>query len=108
METDIKKLSQRWKLLPGSVPSQNLPRKTSTKQERKLPVKQQITAKSTPRRTQKTSVSNNSPFALPWSYYEEPMTKVVGVQTDSTLSDLLYHDYSLYHTDFNIYIYICF
>ena len=34
------------------------------------------------------------------------MTKVVGVQTDSTLSDLLYHDYSLYHTDFNIYIYV--
>ena len=47
---EIKKLFLRWKLLPGSFPSQDLPGKSTTsKQERKLPVKQQITVKSTPK-----------------------------------------------------------
>ena len=41
-EKGIKKYFRRWKLLLGSVPSQNLPDKTTTlKQERKLPVRQQ-------------------------------------------------------------------
>ena len=40
LKTDIKKSSMRWKLLPGSVSSQNLQDKTFTpKQERKLPTK---------------------------------------------------------------------
>ena len=45
----------RRKLLPGSVPSQKLPRKTTTPKQRILSVRQQITVKSTPKRTQKTS-----------------------------------------------------
>ena len=90
----------RWKLLPGSFPSQNLPGKTTTpKQERKLPVRQQITVKSTPRRTQQASLSITSSLALPLLNYKEPMTKDVGTQTNNTLFELLDHDYSLYHTD---------
>ena len=58
METDIKKPFLRWKLLPGSAFSQNLPGKTTApKQERKLLVKRQITVKSTHKRTEKTSLS---------------------------------------------------
>ena len=45
MEKNIKNSFLKWKLLPGSVPSQNLPVKTTTsKHERKLPVKRQITS----------------------------------------------------------------
>ena len=56
-EKDIKKSFLRWKLLPGSFPSQNVSGKSTTpKQEQKLPVRQQITVKSTPKRTQKTSL----------------------------------------------------
>ena len=101
-EKDIKKSFLIWKFLPGSFPSQNLPDKTTTpKQERKLPVRQQITVKSTPKRTQKTSLSITSPLALPLLNYEEPMTKDVGTQTNNTLFELLNHDYSLYHTDYS-------
>ena len=100
-EKDIKKSFLRGKLPPGSFSSQNLPGKTTTpKQERKLPVRQQITVKSTPKRTQKTSLSITSPLALPLLNYEEPMTKDVGTQTNKTLFELLDHDYSLYHTDY--------
>ena len=92
----------RWKLVPGSVPSQNLPDKTTTpKQERKLPVKRQIIVKSTPKRTQKTSLSITSSLVSPFLNYEEPMTKNVGTQTDNTIFELLDHDYSLYHTDYS-------
>ena len=92
----------RWKLLPGSFPSQNLQGKTTTpKQERKLPVRQQIAVKSTPKRTQKTSLSITSLLALPLLNYEEPWTKDVGTQTENTLSEMLDHDYSLYHTDYS-------
>ena len=92
----------RWKLVPGSVPSQNLPDKTTTpKQERKLPVKRQIIVKSTPKRTQKTSLSITSSLISPFLNYEEPMTKNVGTQTDNTIFELLDHDYSLYHTDYS-------
>ena len=101
-EKDIKKSFLRWKLLPASFPSQNLPGKTTTpKQERKLLVRQQITVKSTSKRTQKTSLSITSPLALPLLNYEEPMTKDVGTQTNNTLFELLDHDYSLYHTDYS-------
>ena len=66
MEKDIKKSFLKWKLLPGSVPSQNIPGKTTTpKQRRKLPLKQQITVKSTSKITQKISLSISSPLALP-------------------------------------------
>ena len=86
METNIEKSFLRWKLLPGSVPSQNLSGKTATpKQERKLPVKPQIFVKSTPKRTEKTSLSITSSLALPLLNYEEPMTKDVETQTDNTL-----------------------
>ena len=62
----IKKSFLRWNLLPGSFLSQNLSGKTTTpKQERKLPVRQEITVKSTPKKTQKTSLSITSPLALP-------------------------------------------
>ena len=99
-EKDIKKSFLRWKLLPGSFPSQNLPGKTTTpRQERKLPVRQQITVQSTPKRTQKTSLSVTSSLALPLLNYEEPMTKDLGTQTNNTLFELLDHDCSLYHTD---------
>ena len=65
------------------------------KQERKLSVRQQITVKSTPKKTQKTSLS------ITLLNYEEPMTKDVGTQTNNTLFELLDHDYSLYHTDYS-------
>ena len=92
----------RWKLLPGSFPSQNLPGKTITsKQERKLPARQQITVKSTPKRTQKNSLSTTSPLALPLLNYEEPVTKDVGTQINNTLFELLGHDYSLYHIGYS-------
>ena len=87
-------------MLPGSFPSQNVSGKSTTpKQEQKLPVRQQITVKSTPKRTQKTSLSITSPLALPLLNYEEPMTKDVGTQTNNTVFELWDHDYSLYHTD---------
>ena len=101
-EKDIKKSFSRWKLLPGSFPSLNLPGKTiKPKQERKLPVREQITVKSTPKRTQKTSLPITLPLSLPLLNYEEPMTKDVGTQTNNTLFELLDHDYSLYHTDYS-------
>ena len=104
-EKDIKKPFLRWKLLLGSFPSQNLPGKITTpKQELKLPVRQQITVKSIPKRTLKTSLSITSPLALPLLNYEEPITKDVGTQTNSTLFELLNYDYSLYHTDYSKYI----
>ena len=99
---EIKKLFLRWKLLPGSFASQDLPSKSTTsKQERKLPVRQQITVKSTPKWTQKTSLSITLPLAFPLLNYEEPVTKDVGTQTNNTLFELLGHDYSLYHTDYS-------
>ena len=88
-------------MLPGSAPSQKLPGKTTTpKQERKPRVKRQITILSTPKITQKTSLSITSPLALPLLNYEEPMTKDVGTQTSDILFELLDHDYSLYHPDY--------
>ena len=89
MKTDIKKSSLRWKLLSGSVPSQNLPDKT-------LHQNISIPGKWTPERTQKTSLSVISPLALPLPNYEEPMTNDITTQTDNTLFKLLDHDYSLY------------
>ena len=89
-------------MLQDPFPSLNLPGKTTIqKQERKLPVRQQITVKSTHKRTQKTSLSITSPLALPLLTYEEPMIKDVGTQTNNTLFELLDHDYSLYHTDYS-------
>ena len=80
----MKKSSLRGKLLPGSVPSQNLPGKTNTpKQGIKLPVKWKSTVKSAPKRTQKTSVSITLPLALPLSNGEEPVAKDVGSQIDN-------------------------
>ena len=79
-----------------SVLLQNLPGKTTIpKQERKLPVKQQIIVKSTTKITQKTSLSITLPLVLPLLNNEEPMTKNVGTQTDHTLFALLEYDYSL-------------
>ena len=99
-EKYIKKSFSRWKLLPCSFSSQNLPGKTITpKQERNLSVRQQITVKSTPKRTQKTSLSITLPLALPLLNYEEPIIKDVGTQTNNTFFELLDHEYSLYHTD---------
>ena len=99
-EKYIKKSFTRWKLLPCSFSSQNLPGKTITpKQERNISVRQQITVKSTPKRTQKTSLSITLPLALPLLNYEEPITKDVGTQTNNTFFELLDHEYSLYHTD---------
>ena len=43
--------------------------------------------------------SITSPLALPLLNYEGPMTKDVGTQTDSTLFELLDHDYLIYHPD---------
>ena len=89
----------RWKLLPGPLPSQNLPGKITTpKQERKLPIKRSITVKSTPKTTQKTWLPINSPLVLPLLNYEEPMTKDVETQTDNTRFELLDHDFSLYNS----------
>ena len=62
-------------------------------------MRQQITVKSTPKRTQKASLSITLPLALPLLNYEEPITKDVGTQTNSTFFELLDHEYSLYHTD---------
>ena len=62
-------------------------------------MRQQITVKSTPKRTQKTSLSITLPLALPLLNYEEPITKDVGTQTNNTFFELLDHEYSLYHTD---------
>ena len=78
MEKDIETSFSRGKLLPSSVPSEKLPGKTTTpKKEKKLLVIQQITVKSTLKRTQKTSLSITSPSALPLLNYEELMTKDV-------------------------------
>ena len=81
MEADIKKSFLRWKPLPGSVPSEI----TTPKETRKLPVKLQVTIKSTPKKTQKTSPLITSPVALFLINYGEPMTKDVGTQTGNTL-----------------------
>ena len=92
----ILKSHLRWKLLPGSSLLENLLGKTTTpKKERKLPIRQQITVKSTPQRTQKTSLSITSPVALPLLNYEEPITKEVGTQTSNTLFELFDHDFTL-------------
>ena len=86
----------RWKLLPGSSLLENLLGKTTTpKQERKLPIRQQITVKSTPQRTQKTSLSITSPVALPLLNYEEPITKEVGTQTNNTFFELFDNNFTL-------------
>ena len=96
MEKDIETSFSRGKLLPSSVPSEKLPGKTTTpKKEKKLLVIQQITVKSTLKRTQKTSLSITSPSALPLLNYEELMTKDVWTQTESALSELLDHDGSI-------------
>ena len=59
-------------------PQKNYQVKTTTpKKEKKLLVIQQITVKSTLKRTQKTSLSITSPSALPVLNYEELMTKDV-------------------------------
>ena len=88
----------RWKLLPGSFPSQNLPGKITTpKQEQK----QQATVKPTPKRTQKTSRSIISPLALPLLNHKETMTKDAGTKTSNTLFEFFDHDYSLCHTDYS-------
>ena len=71
---------------------------TTPNQERKLPVRQQITVKSTPKRTQKTSLSITLLLALHLLNYEEPMTKDVGIQTDNTFFEFLHDDYSIYQT----------
>ena len=55
------KVILRWKLLTGCFPAQNIPGKSTTpKQEPKLPVSQEITVKSTPKRNEKTSLSITS------------------------------------------------
>ena len=101
MEVDIK-INFDIELATRFCSLQNLPGKTTTpKQERKLLVKRQITVKSPPKRTEKTSLSITLPLVLPLLNYEEPMTKNVGTQVDNTLSQLLEHDYSLYHTDYS-------
>lgn len=71
-------------------------------------MKCQITVKSIPRRTQKTSLSTTSPLALPSLNYEERITKDVGTKTDNTHFELLDHGYSLYHTDYSKNIIILF
>ena len=92
----ILKSHLRWKLLPGSSLLENLLGKTTTpKKERKLPIRQQITVKSTPQRTQKTSLSITSPVALPLLNFEEPITKEVGTQTNNTLFELFDHNFTL-------------
>ena len=97
---DIKKSFLRWKLLPGSVPSQAIPCKTTTpKQERKLPVKGQITVTSTPKKLRRPLYQLLQSSALLLLNYEEPITKDIG--TNSSLFELLDHDYSLYHTNYN-------
>ena len=66
---------------------------------RQLTVRQHITVKSTPkelRRPQKIT----SPLALTLLNYEEPMTKLVGIQTNNTLFEWLDHDYSRYHINY--------
>ena len=91
MKADIEKSILRWKLLPGSVPSQNLSAKTTTpKQKRKLPVKPQISVKSTTKRTQKTSLSITSALASPLFKYEEPITKDAETQADNYWSMMVY------------------
>ena len=66
--------------------SQNLPGKTNTlKQERKLPVKRQISVKLISKRTQNTSQSITSRLALPLYNYEEPMKKAVATETDNSV-----------------------
>ena len=91
MKADIEKSILRWKLLPGSVPSQNLSAKTTTpKQKRKLPVKPQISVKSTTKRTQKNSLLITSALALPLFKYEEPITKDVETQADNYRSMMVY------------------
>ena len=82
-------------MLPGSLLLENLLGKTTTPKQRKLPVRQQITVKSTPQRTQKTSLSITSPVALPLLNFEEPITKEVGTQTNNTLFELFDHNFTL-------------
>ena len=71
-------------------------------------MKCQITVKSIPRRTQKTSLSTTLSLALPLLNYEERITKDVGTKTDNTHFELLDHGYSLYHTDYSKNIIILF
>ena len=99
MEKHIKKAFLRWKLLPGCSLTE-LTRKNQYTKTRKLPLKQQITVKSTARRTQTNSLSITLPLALPLINYEEPVTKDVGTQNDNTLFELLDH-YPLYHMDYS-------
>ena len=100
METVIKKSFLRLKLLPGSFSSQTLPGKITTPKQKEL-----IAVKSTPKRTQKTSLFNYFAFifTLPLLNNEEPLAEDVVTQTDNTLFELLDHDYSLYHTDYILY-----
>ena len=83
-KNDIKKSFLRWMLLPGSISSQKLP--GPPKQERKLPVKQQITIKSTTKRTHK-----NSQF---WRTYEKRRWN------RNTRFELLGSDFLLYHNGY--------
>ena len=99
MEKHIKKALLRWKLLPGCSLTE-LTRKNQYTKTRKLPLKKQITVKSTARRTQTNSLSITLPLALPLINYEEPVTKDVGTQNDNTLFELLDH-YPLYHMDYS-------
>ena len=86
-------------MLPGCSLTE-LTRKNQYTKTRKLPLKQQITVKSTARRTQTNSLSITLPLALPLINYEEPVTKDVGTQNDNTLFELLDH-YPLYHMDYS-------
>ena len=97
----IKKSFLRQKLLPGSVPQQNLPGKNTTPKQSKVPVKRQIAVKSTPRRTQKTSLSITLPIALPLHNYEEVMIRDIETYTNNLLFELSEHYYSLYHTEYS-------
>ena len=97
METVIKKSFLRRKLLPGSVPSQNvLGRTASPKQERKLPVKLHIAVKS----TQKTLLSIISPLPLRFPNYEELMAKNLETQTSNNFFCITKRWlFTLYHID---------
>ena len=78
MEVDIK-INFDIELATRFCSLQNLPGKTTTpKQERKLLVKRQITVKSPPKRTEKTSLSITLPLVLPLLNYEEPKNHKTG------------------------------